>query len=72
MKPVLAYLSELGFMSVVFLDDWLIIGKTKEASKKIIHTSLNLLQNLGFIINFKKIFRSYIQLSIYVDKSTGG
>ena len=54
MKPAMAHLRRLGFLSVVYLDDWAIIGNTKHANQKNIDTTIKLLENLGFIINFEK------------------
>ena len=45
-----------GFNSmVVYLDDFLIIGETKEACQAAFDALLSLLQNLGFHISWKKV-----------------
>lgn len=54
MKPVVSYLRKLGYLSVVYLDDWAIIGNTKEDCYKNIQATRDLLQKLGFIINIDK------------------
>lgn len=54
MKPVVADLRNLGFLSVVYLDDLLLFGKTYLDCLKNINASLNMLKNLGFIINEDK------------------
>ncbi|XP_071646502.1 uncharacterized protein [Temnothorax longispinosus] len=54
MKPVVAYLRNLGFLSVVYLDDLLLFGNTYSDCLKNIEESLNVLKSLGFIINENK------------------
>ena len=54
MKPVVSYLSEKGFFSVVYLDDFLLLGASFEASLHNVQTSIALLQSLGFVINYEE------------------
>lgn len=54
LKPVLSYLRNKGFLSVLYLDDFLLLGFSYEECLKNIQTTICLLQSLGFIINFKK------------------
>lgn len=54
MKPVISYLRELGFLSVNYLDDLLLLGKSYEVCLENIQVTCNLLESLGFIINRKK------------------
>lgn len=54
MKPVASYLRSRGWMSVVYLDDWLLIGNSVEQCKRNVEVTCNLLTSLGFIINIEK------------------
>lgn len=54
MKPVIGYLRNLGFLSVVYLDDLLLLGNTYSECLKNIKASLEVLESLGFIINEDK------------------
>lgn len=54
MKPVISHLRELGFLSVIYLDDLLLFGNTYSNCLKNINTSVELLESLGFIINDEK------------------
>ena len=54
MKPVVTYLRGLGFTTVVYLDDWLLIGKNYSECKENVEVTVTLPNNLGFLINQKK------------------
>lgn len=54
LKPVVKYLTEQALTSVFYLDDALLIGNSKEDCNKNIEITRNLLQSLGFLINYKK------------------
>lgn len=54
MRPVLANLRGQGCNSVTFLDDSLIIGKTKKLCEKFVKITLSLFSNLGLTVNVKK------------------
>ena len=54
LKPVLAELRAAGICLVAYLDDLLIIGKTKEETEAAYHRTKTLLQSLGFMINMEK------------------
>ena len=54
MKPVITYLRSLGIRMVVYLDDMLILAHTKEELLKRRSIVLDLLENLGFLINYVK------------------
>lgn len=54
MKPVVACLREQGYMSVIYLDDFLLIGSTIEECQTNVEITSALLRELGFIINIKK------------------
>ena len=54
LKPVMAYLRALGLYSVIYLDDILCIGSSVENCKFNLEYTVNFLQWLGFVVNFKK------------------
>lgn len=54
MKPVLSFLREQGFLSVLYLDDFLVLGKTFEECQHNVSLTVNFLQTLGFVINRQK------------------
>lgn len=54
MKEVVTYLRYRGFASVVYLDDLLCIGRTYAECLRNVTETINLLQCLGFVINFTK------------------
>ena len=53
-KPVAAYLRKLGFQSVVYLDDWLLFGKSFADCQRNVLETRALLSFLGFIFNDNK------------------
>ena len=54
LKPVISYLRSLGIKITHYLDDILICSSSYSNCLDDIHSTLSLLQSLGFIINFKK------------------
>jgi len=54
MKPVLGYLRSAGFLNVGFLDDFLLFGQTFSDCQKNVVFTTQLLQSLGFSINYEK------------------
>lgn len=54
MKPVAKRLRSRGWLSVVYLDDWLLIGDNFAQCKSNIEETASLLSSLGFIINENK------------------
>lgn len=54
MKPVVAHLRSLGWLSVVYLDDFLLFGSSREACHKNVEYTVSFLESLGFVINKKK------------------
>jgi len=54
LKPVVKYLRNRGFTSVIYLDDILLIGSSRQACAENIKASISLLESLGFIINYRK------------------
>ena len=53
-KPIAAYLQKRGIRIVVYLDDFLILGSSIEESRANTLLTLDLLQWLGFTINWEK------------------
>lgn len=53
-KPLVAFLKNRGFLSVPYLDDFLLIGKSYNACLENLHVTCSLLKDLVFLINFKK------------------
>lgn len=53
-KPVVNVLREKGFVSVVYLDDWLCLGKNIKECSKNIESTQQLLRSLGYLINESK------------------
>lgn len=54
MKPVVGVLRNKGLVSVIYLDDLLLIAKTKSKCQLNIAKTISLLESLGFIINLRK------------------
>ncbi|KMQ87633.1 reverse transcriptase and recombinase [Lasius niger] len=50
MKPVINVLRERGLLAVVYLDDWLCFGKTKEKCAENIEVTKQTLESLGFLV----------------------
>lgn len=53
-KVVATYLRSLGLKLVVYLDDWLFIGNSKDELTSHIELALSVLNSLGFVINDDK------------------
>lgn len=54
LKPIAAYSRRRGFLSIFYLDDMLVIGRSYEACAENIRETKKLVQELGFIINDNK------------------
>ncbi|KAK2564054.1 hypothetical protein P5673_012272 [Acropora cervicornis] len=54
MKPVVALLQQLGIRLIVYLDDMLMMAQSRDIALHLTSTALDLLQGLGFMINFLK------------------
>ena len=54
MKPVLNELCSKGFISMVYLDDFLCIGNSYSTCRDNVKATVKLLKSLGFVINAKK------------------
>lgn len=54
LKPVFSYLRSLGYISVYYLDDCLLIGNTELECSNNVRCTLEIFQRLGFTINYEK------------------
>lgn len=54
LKPVIGSLRSSGFQSVVYLDDILVLGPSRQECLSNIRATMTLLQSLGFTINVSK------------------
>ncbi|XP_031344364.1 uncharacterized protein LOC116171583 isoform X1 [Photinus pyralis] len=54
LKPVVSLLREKGLLSVVYLDDFLLLGRTRSECISNVTETVKLLECLGFIVNYKK------------------
>ncbi|OXU18777.1 hypothetical protein TSAR_005754 [Trichomalopsis sarcophagae] len=54
LKPVVSHLRKLGLLSNIYLDDLLLLGYSYESCTKNVSITTALLEELGFIINYKK------------------
>jgi hypothetical protein len=53
LRVVVAYLRKHGMRLIIYLDDILIMSSSKEGAKADVKKAIELLQNLGFLINFE-------------------
>lgn len=54
LKPLATVLREKGFLSVIYLDDFLLIGDTLQECRRNVEETLRLLNSLGFVTNLQK------------------
>jgi hypothetical protein len=54
MKPIAAFLRSIGIFVVVYIDDWLIIARSKAAALTSFHLVCTVLKALGFVVNTEK------------------
>lgn len=54
LKPVLSSLRERGFLSVAYLDDFLLIAPSYHNCQQNVNATVNLLHSLGFLVNRNK------------------
>lgn len=54
MKPLTNWLRERGWLSVVYLDDWLCLGSNFSKCSENVSITVKLLESLGFILNLEK------------------
>lgn len=54
LKPVVNHLRKRGLSSIIYLDDILLIASSRQKCLDNVKDSVELLESLGFIINYKK------------------
>jgi RecG-like helicase len=54
MKPVVAQLRKQGICLIIYLDNILIIAEAETLANQHAQTACNLLEALGFVINYQK------------------
>jgi hypothetical protein len=54
MKPVVALLRQWGIRLIIYLDDILIMAESQDLVLHQAASTLNLLESLGFLVNYKK------------------
>ena len=54
MKPVFSTLRKMGFVSILYVDDTLLYGDTFAECKENVRATLEMLQDLGFIVHSEK------------------
>ncbi|ODM87335.1 putative enzymatic polyprotein [Orchesella cincta] len=54
MRPVMSHLRALGLVSVIYIDDVWVMGITYEECTRNVSTTISTLEELGFILNYKK------------------
>ncbi|XP_050512905.1 uncharacterized protein LOC126888594 [Diabrotica virgifera virgifera] len=54
MRPVVSFLRERGYTSVIYLDDIWLLGNSFDECLENVQTTVGLLEFLGFVINYKK------------------
>lgn len=54
LKPLVHFLREKGFFSVVYLDDFLLLAHSYESCLVNVSSTLSLLSSLGFVVNKRK------------------
>ena len=54
LKPLVAYLREKGICLIIYIDDILLLADTKEKATLALLTTLNLLEFMGFLVNYEK------------------
>ena len=54
LKPLFSHLREMGYISIIYVDDTLLYGDTFEECLENVQVTLNMLQELGFVIHSVK------------------
>lgn len=71
LKPVLAFLRRQGIRLIQYLDDCLVIGSTAAECRANLALAVDLLQSLGFVVNWKKSIVTPVQqigfLGVVID-----
>ncbi len=66
LRPVISYLRKEGIRLVVYLDDILIVNETQEGAKRDFLIVVELIQRLGFLINWPKSVPEPAQILEYL------
>ena len=66
MKVVVASLRKKGIRLVIYLDDLLFFGNTREGVLSALSMAISLLESLGLIINWKKSVATAAQIIKYL------
>lgn len=65
MKPIMNKLRLLGIITVIYIDDLLLIRKSFSLCSNDVRIAINLLEHLGFIVNYEKSFKlNYHQMHL--------
>lgn len=67
MKPVIGFLRNLGFLSVIYLDDLLLLENSYSQCLENINKSVEMLEKLGFILNEEKAVKFHHRFAISLD-----
>ena len=74
MKPVITWLRCQGVRMIIFLDDILVLAPTIDALNQHARMTINLVESLGFLINYKKSTlvptQRILFLGMLIDSST--
>lgn len=65
-NSVAAHLRRLGVNLITFLDDWILIAKTRAILSDQVNVTCSLLKNLGFVINREKSQLTPVQSCVYL------
>ena len=66
---VIAHLRLQGIRIFYYLDDWLIVAESQSVLQSHLRTTLQLVQNLGFIVNLKKSVFTPQKMPVYLGAS---
>ncbi len=66
LRPIVGFLRQQGLRLVVYLDDILIIGHSREAAQEAVKRVVDLLESLGFVIQDEKSVREPSQSLEYI------
>ena len=66
---VIAHLRLQGIRIFYYLDDWLIVAESQSLLLSHLQTTLQLVQNLGFIVNLKKSVLTPQKMPVYLGAS---
>ena len=67
LKVVAAYLKKHGMRVIIYLDDILIMNSSKDVASADVEKAIDLLQHLGFLMNFDKLILDPVQVMEYLS-----